>query len=63
MKNLPQNTFFMHGFEEQMIAINQGSADGTKPPFVLIRLGASKEKVLNWNKDQFYRDIFATFNN
>ena len=62
MYNIPQNTFFMHGFEEQMIAINQGDEGTSQSSFVLVRLGATKEKVVNWNKDKFYSDVFGTIN-
>ena len=43
----------MHGFEEQCVAIHQASG------VVVVRLGASKEVVLRWDKVQFYKDVFA----
>ena len=58
MKHLPNGSFFMHGFEEQAVIIHQGEPKTGKPSFVLVRLGATKEKVLKWDKSKFYRDIF-----
>jgi CubicO group peptidase (beta-lactamase class C family) len=49
----PQGTFLMHGFEEQCIAINPLRG------IVLVRLGASKEVVLKWDKPAFYSAVFA----
>jgi len=49
----PQGTFLMHGFEEQCVAIHPGSG------VVMVRLGASKEVVLKWDKVRFYQQVFA----
>ena len=44
----------MHGFEEQSVAITP--AHGV----VLVRMGATKEVVLRWEKAEFYRGVYAT---
>lgn len=50
--SFPQGTFLMHGFEEQCVAINPERG------VVLVRLGATKEVVLKWDKPKFYKEVF-----
>ena len=50
----PPGTFLMHGFEEQSIAITPAHK------IVLLRMGATKEVVLSWNKTAFYRGVYRT---
>jgi len=50
----PRGTYLMHGFEEQCVAITPSKR------VVVVRLGASKELVLKWNKTAFYGGVYAT---
>jgi len=49
----PQDTFLMHGFEEQCVAVQRARG------VVMVRLGASKEVVLRWDKVGFYQQVFS----
>lgn len=54
VRQLPFGTFFAHGFEEQMLAIVPSKDT------VVVRLGATKEVVLKWQKPEFYSAILNT---
>eukprot|EP00501_MAST-03F_sp_TOSAG23-6_P000160 GSMAST32.ASY1.ANO1.163.1 assembled CDS len=58
-KAFPKNsgTFAMHGFESQMIAIVPSK------DLVVVRLGCTKEVVLNWDRIEFYSTIVDAFPN
>ena len=49
----PTGTFAAHGFEEQLVAVVP-SKDA-----VLVRLGATKESVLSWEREAFYKAVLA----
>ena len=53
----PAGTFFAHGFEEQLVAIVPAK------DVVLIRLGATKEVVLKWEKERFYTEVMNSIPN
>eukprot|EP00941_MAST-03F_sp_MAST-3F-sp1_P002350 g2350.t1 len=54
-KSFPPGTFGMHGFESQMIGIVP------QKKIVLVRMGATKEVVVKWNRVEFYSEIMKSF--
>ncbi len=49
----PSGVFFAHGFEEQIVLI------APQANLVMVRLGQTKEVVLNWDKVGLYQEIMA----
>ena len=45
----------MHGFEEQLVAIVPSK------DVVMVRMGATKEVVISWNRPEFYSGVLAAF--
>ena len=48
-----EGTFLMHGFEGQAVVI------APSVNTVIVRMGATKEVVVKWDKERFYRTLFA----
>jgi CubicO group peptidase (beta-lactamase class C family) len=49
----PSGTYAAHGFEEQLVAMVPSKG------VVMVRLGATKEVVLSWEKEEFYSAVLA----
>jgi CubicO group peptidase (beta-lactamase class C family) len=52
---LPEGTFAAHGFESQMVAVVPSKR------LVVVRLGATKEVVLSWDRTAFYSELVGAF--
>ena len=48
----PEGSMVMHGFEEQVVAIDPAN------DAVIVRLGATKEVVIRWDRAAFYARVF-----
>ena len=55
-KAFPKGTMLMKGFEDQVVAIHPESQT------VVVRLGATKPMVIQWEQEQFYTELYQCLN-